>query len=694
MLYGGYGKSIPCCGSGPGSYDDTWAFLFATNTWTSLLSSGPEGRRNAGAAYDPVGRTMIIVGGIYDELWHTGDPHDVRTVPEAWRLSLSAPMNWTFFASNSSPVFTDAGVWDSKRKRVVMPQGPKTSLPAGIWSLAGDDRWRYEPTTGSAPGLRALSYDADADEVFGVTVAGTQFWRLNLSTRTWSMQPIANAPPSLANSIRWAFDSPTRRIYALALATDPTYHVDYVGVFSTPVDPPHAWTETPPSGALLPGLGAPESGTGFFSDVLRDRILAFDSDVMSLTPWLAPIWNYLGPLGYGGSSSSSLPQPASAVTKWSYDARRDRMVFFSGQVPGSLGPSYMLRDWYLDGLMSNDLNAAGPQPGGRFTFMQVADPWNDRLVVYGGFARHLWYTDTWVLEWSNPMQPTTTGGPDIVWNPGQSSLAEYTVTNASSTAGTLDYALESARGWPGYPITGQLALAGNATVPLELLAPVPDTVASGANVLTLRIWETGAPALAQVLTRHIHDSTTPTVLSFVDATNDDGAATITWWSPDGGSAHGTVERRVGDGAWAAIAQVVGDGGGRLVYVDRDLVPGARYGYRLAWADAHGAMQWSEATAIDVPASALVFALLPPRSSPMVGTIAVRFTIAAAGDATLEVYDVRGRRVAHEKIADAAPGSYERVPAGAERLRSGVYFVRLVQGAREARQRCVLLGAGN
>jgi len=84
-------------------------------------------------------------------------------------------------------------------------------------------------------------------------------------------------------------------------------------------------------------------------------------------------------------------------------------------------------------------------------------------------------------------------------------------------------------------------------------------------------------------------------------------------------------------------------------------------------------------------------LLAPSPNPLAGETNLRFDLARAGQARLEVYDAAGRRVAALLDAALAPGRYSLTWSGrgdgGEPLGAGLYFVRLVApgaGAHTAR----------
>jgi hypothetical protein len=76
-------------------------------------------------------------------------------------------------------------------------------------------------------------------------------------------------------------------------------------------------------------------------------------------------------------------------------------------------------------------------------------------------------------------------------------------------------------------------------------------------------------------------------------------------------------------------------------------------------------------------------------NPARGTLAIAFTLPVAGAAALDLFDVRGRRVLHRDLAALAAGAHsEELARGG--LATGVYIVRLTQGARMAQRKVAMV----
>ena len=150
----------------------------------------------------------------------------------------------------------------------------------------------------------------------------------------------------------------------------------------------------------------------------------------------------------------------------------------------------------------------------------------------------------------------------------------------------------------------------------------------------------------------------------------------------------TLERSERDGEWREIATRSPDGEGALRYEDRDVAPGRRYGYRLAWTEA-GTRGTSEAVWLETPL-ALQFALhgFAPNPSPAAASVA--FTLAGAGAARLEVLDVAGRRVAAREVGALGAGRHTLRLESQGPLAPGLYLLRLVTPARTLAARGVVV----
>jgi len=95
---------------------------------------------------------------------------------------------------------------------------------------------------------------------------------------------------------------------------------------------------------------------------------------------------------------------------------------------------------------------------------------------------------------------------------------------------------------------------------------------------------------------------------------------------------------------------------------------------------------------DVPAvPPVAFALEGTRPNPAIGgRLMVHFALPTAEPATLELLDVAGRRVTVRAMGSLGAGRHSIDLAEGRRLKPGLYFVRLTQGANLRIVRTTLL----
>ena len=195
-----------------------------------------------------------------------------------------------------------------------------------------------------------------------------------------------------------------------------------------------------------------------------------------------------------------------------------------------------------------------------------------------------------------------------------------------------------------------------------------------------------------IIARQVYDAgygliATPTLLSLAQVEPEPDRVRLVWRGA-GAGLPATVERREAPGEWSAIAEVSADGLGSIEYQDVRVVAGHRYGYRLALREPTG-VSYAGETWVDVPRPAAL-AILGVSPNPISGRDAeMRFTLAEAAPATLEVFDLAGRRVWARRFAGLAAGNHVAPLDGASGWAPGVYVLRLSQGARLSSARAVV-----
>jgi uncharacterized repeat protein (TIGR01451 family) len=209
------------------------------------------------------------------------------------------------------------------------------------------------------------------------------------------------------------------------------------------------------------------------------------------------------------------------------------------------------------------------------------------------------------------------------------------------------------------------------------------------------VFDTNEAILTPVWTNAI-DATAP--VSTVDAlpavTNSTNIP-VTWAGSDAGS-----------GVRDFTIHVSVDGGPDSVWLDRVSVTSATFtgspGHSYAFysvardsvflaeaAPAQPDAQTTISPAVGVGERAFVFALRGARPNPADSRVLVSFELPMTMPGALDLFDLAGRSVAHHEIGGLEPGVHSVSLGQGERIRPGMYFVRLQQGVRTAVKKVVV-----
>jgi hypothetical protein len=121
------------------------------------------------------------------------------------------------------------------------------------------------------------------------------------------------------------------------------------------------------------------------------------------------------------------------------------------------------------------------------------------------------------------------------------------------------------------------------------------------------------------------------------------------------------------------------GSDRLVIEDRNVVPGARYGYRLvAWDGGQETTLDPVWVTVPLPAALSLAGAYP---NPSDHGIQVKFSLPGDQRATLELFDLKGRQIVSREVGSLGAGEHVVPLADRHSLPAGVYLVRLTQGRR-------------
>lgn len=185
------------------------------------------------------------------------------------------------------------------------------------------------------------------------------------------------------------------------------------------------------------------------------------------------------------------------------------------------------------------------------------------------------------------------------------------------------------------------------------------------------------------------DQPTPTTLATFVAEPLDGAIEVRWaLSADAPLRDAVLERaEQRSGPWLAVAAETRGENGVTVVIDRTVIAGRRYWYRVVARDLDGALWESPAIEVEAGAAVARFALAPPRPNPADGRFAIALDVPHPSAVTVSMIDVHGRRVATLADGPRARGrhviTWER---GASSLAPGLYWVVLESsGIRVARR---------
>jgi hypothetical protein len=171
---------------------------------------------------------------------------------------------------------------------------------------------------------------------------------------------------------------------------------------------------------------------------------------------------------------------------------------------------------------------------------------------------------------------------------------------------------------------------------------------------------------------------TPVQASLLSAEAAPDRVTLAWYASEATGLIANVYRRGSETSdWAAIAQVVVPENGRVVHVDPDVTPGARYQYRLGIVEGGVESFFGEAW-VDVPLRRLALSAIAP--NPTARDLWVSFVLPTSAPATLRLYDVAGREVRSRDVGGAAGVRPVNLGEGGL-LPMGVYVVRLTQGGK-------------
>jgi hypothetical protein len=283
-------------------------------------------------------------------------------------------------------------------------------------------------------------------------------------------------------------------------------------------------------------------------------------------------------------------------------------------------------------------------------------------------------------QYSPTLAPDGAGGAFVTWH--DSRAGNYKIFAQRVLAnGALD---------PAWPAAG-LALC---TTSGQQYSPMIAPDGAGGGFVT---WEDSRSGTSEIIVQRIAragpvavlwtpDGVTSALLSLVSAVAAPGAVRLVWHTEQT-ALEATLDRSEESGGWISLATLVPDDSGRLRYVDEAVTAGRRYGYRLRVRSGSAEIVLGEVWLM-VPSGATL-GLEGLRPNPARRDPVVAFSLAEAGDATLELLDLAGRRVIARRLTGLPAGNHVLSLDADRPLAAGVYLLRLTQAGHSVTRKAVV-----
>lgn len=694
--------------------NDVWALsLTGAPEWSLITPAGtaPAPRYAHNAIYDPVRDRMVVTGGRNSTL---------GLMPDTWELSLSGTPTWSPLAAAGAPpeLVGHSAIYDPAGDRLIVFGGEDAfgTPSADTWSLdfAGSPAWTPLAPAGTPPLARAhhaAIYDAPRARMIvfgGRSLAGNlnDTWQLTLSgTPAWSqLDPLPGLPPA-----RWGcsgvFDPGNGGRLVIHGGENDSGQLGDTWILSLARTP--VWGEVTAPGGPAPGY-APSA----IYDAGLQRMVVFGgartqsgwnlilNDLAALTLSGTPAWSAIAPAGGSPGARAGLPGIL--------DPLRDRMLVFGGFD----GATVFDDVWELpltEPASWARLATTGTPPPARALHTAIHDPIRDRVIVFGGADLNGSFNDVWTLDlsveppaWSllapTGAPPPPHSGHTAVYDPLRDRMIVF---GTQSSADVWALSLSGGTAW-----SLLLAIKGGAiTSHVAIYDPPRDRMVvfggqGGASSDVLQLSLSGPPAWSPLVTTGAPPHGRDGAVGIYDPVRDRMVIA-------GGSFSDSVYNTLNDawaldfagqgGSWTELSPAGGPPPERYaapgIYDpvrDRLVLYGGAVGSSFMLSDTW-ALLWG--SPVNVAAAApFRLRLGRPRPNPAAGETIVDFELAQAGRVTLEVFDVRGRRV--RRIAEGwfPAGSHLSAWGGDDDrgnpVAAGVYFIRATTAGLEATRRAV------
>ena len=421
---------------------------------------------------------------------------------------------------------------------------------------------------------------------------------------------------------------------------------------------------------------------GSIYDPVAQRVLVFGGECLAMNNDVQSVYLLSGPFWYRSAPAGTRPSPREGMSVV-FDPVRRRMLVIGGYDGTYLGDVWDLTMSDHDGGWGKLVVAGTPMPN-REGHTAVYDPGRDRIVVFGGNAgdalNDVWSlslgeTPTWTRITAAGTPPTPRWRHVAIYDPDHDRVVVF---GGSGTSRFNDV-------WA-------LSLGGTPTwEQLYSSTPGPSARYSHSAIWdaqrhTMVVFggEVGPAAFANDVWTLEFDAPTATALSLVSAEAFADRVHLVWSAVNAPSLLATVYRQDDpSGEWTAHGAPTSDGD-QLAFDDRDVTPGARYGYRLGVRE-DGSETFSSTAWVTVPITARLSLAIP---SPGDGRLAVRFSLPDDRPASLAVFDLAGRLRSQRDVGGMGVG--EHAMTLGETLPAGVYLIRLTHGDETLRSKATVL----
>jgi hypothetical protein len=374
------------------------------------------------------------------------------------------------------------------------------------------------------------------------------------------------------------------------------------------------------------------------------------------TLWSLPLDGDAATRFYWSAAATSGSIPGGAYAAWAYDTRRRALLVFGGDFPGAAGPDSRLfrldvatRTWSV-------VATTGAAPSARADARAVYDSLTDRCYMYGGVGPTTDGAELWAL--APGASPHWTAVPEA-----------YTPANPYPSQSGMSLALDSRR--------GRLVTFGGAN-PVTADAWVLDPAAATPTWTLLS--PAGVPPSGRGYASLVYDPIADRLVTFSGLNGLPGGVADTWALSLSGST-----------AWSQLQPANGPPGRSFHSADYDAAHDRMLVYGDYYATDHDlrVLQWERARTLPVP-------VVPPSAglrltvleNPATMSVSIALALGEAGEVSLDLLDLAGRRVYSQRWSALAAGS--NVLAFTPGVRAGLYWARVRQGSREAKAKVVLL----